>query len=105
MRPGNVGRHTPRNELLDHGLAGATHETERGVGEDQARPTLLAGIVRVRQRRRTHASEQVRVIGHRLAAVAARGERVAQRVTQTRSRRAGSLVEITRVLVEERGDT
>src|SRR3954462_8673066 len=73
-RPGNVGRHTPRNELLDHGLARATHETERGVGEDQAHPTLVAGIVRVRQRRGTHATEQVRVIGHRFAAVTACGD-------------------------------
>src|ERR1700722_3585715 len=93
-----------RKEFTEYISTHSSGEPDGGVAEDQVRSPIRLGIVKIRQRSRTHVAQHIRIIGFGVPVIAAREERGADCVQQARLDRAGALVVMARILMQQRGE-
>src|SRR5215472_2337915 len=97
---GVLGEALP-DKFFQHSLAGAGRKRNRSVGEDQACASIRRRIISIRECSGAQVSKNVGVVGPGLSVVAPGDERVTQRMEEPRFFRAGSLIKVTRILVEQ----
>src|SRR6267154_2236366 len=78
----HVFRYALADEFLKYSRTRAAGNANEGIGEDEVRPAICMGIVRVGKCAGTHSPEEIRIVRHEMSAVAARNNWVTQCMIQ-----------------------
>src|SRR6185312_1249579 len=92
-----------QDELLDDGANHTTAGTNQGTAKHQARATVFAWIIGIRNGARGQVATYAGIVDLLVPVVCFGDKCDGERVQQTRLRGAGTLVEVAGVLVQERG--
>ena len=70
------------DEFLQYSRTCAPGNADESIGKDQICTAIRVGIVRVRERARTHSPEEIRIVRHEMSAVTAGNKCVTQRMIE-----------------------
>src|SRR5271157_4655982 len=92
-----------QHELLEHAKRHTAADSNQRTASHQSCTTVLAGIVGIRDSPGRQVAQDVRIVELTTPVVSSRDKGSCQRVQQARFRGARSLIEVARVLVQQRG--